>query len=253
MRQRNLLLILRQNKALGSKLLSNLNASTQTSDQYRLFSSIAKLSPLIRRSITRSFVNYGFRSFHQLNHKAYRSSFRNFSSVASTVAETKEGLKLLVTAGPHAQKMIGIWLFTSAAWVFSMVVLGGITRLTRSGLSMTDWKFTGRLPPLSHEQWMAEFEKYKQSPEFKRVNMGMTIEDFKFIYWMEYAHRMWGRALGIMFALPFSYFLRKGYITMQLGLRLSGLFALGAGQGLVGWWMVRSGLETFFLYIGATI
>lgn len=71
----------------------------------------------------------------------------------------------------------------------------------------------------------------------------MTIEDFKFIYWMEYAHRMWGRALGIMFALPFSYFLRKGYITVRLGLRLSGLFALGAGQGLIGWWMVKSGLE----------
>jgi heme A synthase len=75
------------------------------------------------------------------------------------------------------------------------------------------------------------------------VNKGMSIEDFKFIYWMEYAHRMWGRTLGLMFALPFSYFLRKGYITLQLGLRLSALFALGAGQGLIGWWMVKSGLE----------
>lgn len=76
----------------------------------------------------------------------------------------------------------------------------------------------------------------------------MSIEDFKFIYWMEYAHRMWGRALGIMFALPFSYFLRKGYITLRLGLKLSGLFALGAGQGLIGWWMVKSGLE-----VGSTL
>lgn len=75
------------------------------------------------------------------------------------------------------------------------------------------------------------------------VNKGMSIEDFKFIYWMEYAHRMWGRALGLIFALPFSYFLRKGYITLGLGLRLSALFALGAGQGLIGWWMVKSGLE----------
>lgn len=83
--------------------------------------------------------------------------------------ENKEGLKLLVTAGPHAQKMVGIWLFGSAAWVFSMVVLGGLTRLTRSGLSMTDWKFTGSLPPLSDEDWLAEFEKYKQSPEYKRL------------------------------------------------------------------------------------
>lgn len=75
------------------------------------------------------------------------------------------------------------------------------------------------------------------------VNRGMKIEDFKFIYWMEYAHRMWGRALGIIFVLPYSYFLHKGYITLRLGLRLSALFALGAGQGLIGWWMVKSGLE----------
>lgn len=78
---------------------------------------------------------------------------------------------------------------------------------------------------------------------FCSVNKGMNIDDFKFIYWMEYAHRMWGRALGVMFALPFSYFMRKGYITLRLGLRLSALFALGAGQGLIGWWMVKSGLE----------
>ncbi|XP_013608218.1 PREDICTED: cytochrome c oxidase assembly protein COX15-like [Brassica oleracea var. oleracea] len=96
---------------------------------------------------------------------------------------------------------------------------------------------------LSDEAWAKEFEKYKQSPEYKRVNKGMNLEDFKFIYWMEYAHRMWGRGLGIMFALPFSYFLRKGYITLRLGVQLSGLFALGAGQGFIGWWMVKSGLE----------
>lgn len=165
------------------------------------------------------------------------------STAAAVGMENKEGLKLLVTGGPHAQKAVGIWLFGSAAWVFSMVILGGITRLTRSGLSMTDWKFTGSLPPLSDEEWLQEFEKYKQSPEYKRVNKGMSLEDFKFIYWMEYAHRMWGRGLGIIFALPFSYFLRKGYITLRLGLKLSALFALGAGQGLIGWWMVKSGLE----------
>ncbi|TXG66982.1 hypothetical protein EZV62_008257 [Acer yangbiense] len=173
----------------------------------------------------------------------YKPSVRNMSMAASVGMENKEGLKLLVIGGPRAQKMVGIWLFGSAAWVFSMVVLGGVTRLTRSGLSMTDWKFAGGLPPLSDEEWFQKFEKYKQSPEYKRVNKGMSIEDFKFIYWMEYAHRMWGRGLGIIFALPFSYFLRKGYITLRLGLRLSSLFALGAGQGFIGWWMVKSGLE----------
>ncbi|KAL4596941.1 hypothetical protein ACB092_12G200200 [Castanea dentata] len=175
----------------------------------------------------------------------YVECFRKMSTTAGIgMAKNEEGLKLvLVNGGSRARKMVGIWLFGSAAWVFSMVLLGGVTRLTRSGLSMTDWKFTGSLPPLSEEEWLREFDKYKQSPEYKRINKGMSIEDFKFIYWMEYAHRMWGRALGVMFALPFSYFLRKGYITLGLGLRLSALFALGAGQGLIGWWMVKSGLE----------
>lgn len=213
----------------GSSSRASNEASAITS---RLFSSCA----------TQRNHLYGFRSF---NHKSSCTpSFRYMSTGAASVStESKEGLKLLVTAGSRAQKMVGIWLFGSAAWVFSMVILGGVTRLTRSGLSMTDWKFTGGLPPLSEEDWLLEFEKYKQSPEYKRVNKGMSLEDFKFIYWMEYAHRMWGRALGIMFALPFSYFLRKGYITVRLGLRLSALFALGAGQGLIGWWMVKSGLE----------
>ncbi|XP_059650868.1 cytochrome c oxidase assembly protein COX15-like isoform X2 [Cornus florida] len=194
----------------------------------------------------RNSIFYGFRSTVHHHHRLKdfcTPSFRNMCTMTSANMINKEGLKLLVTAGPHAQKVVGIWLFASAAWVFSMVVLGGVTRLTRSGLSMTDWKFTGDLPPLSDDDWLIEFEKYKQSPEYKRVNKGMSIEDFKFIYWMEYAHRMWGRGLGIMFALPFSYFLRKGYITLQLGMRLSVLFALGAGQGLIGWWMVKSGLE----------
>ncbi|XP_050204200.1 cytochrome c oxidase assembly protein COX15 [Mercurialis annua] len=191
----------------------------------------------------KSFFN-GFRSLPETFKGHHVPSMRNMSTAAASIGvEGKEGLKLLVTGGPRAQKMVGIWLFGSAAWVFSMVVLGGVTRLTRSGLSMTDWKFTGQLPPLSNEEWLNEFDKYKQSPEYKRINKGMSIEDFKFIYWMEYAHRMWGRGLGIMFALPFSYFLRRGYITLRLGLKLSALFALGAGQGFIGWWMVKSGLE----------
>ncbi|XP_061337579.1 cytochrome c oxidase assembly protein COX15 [Gastrolobium bilobum] len=185
---------------------------------------------------------HAFRS-HLIPKGHHVGCIRNFSRIASVRAEHKEGLKLLVIGGSHARKVVGIWLFGSAAWVFTMVVLGGVTRLTRSGLSMTDWKFTGSLPPLSDEEWLQEFEKYKQSPEYKRVNKGMKIEDFKFIYWMEYAHRMWGRALGLIFVLPYSYFLRKGYITVRLGLRLSALFAMGAGQGLIGWWMVKSGLE----------
>ncbi|CAO2820834.1 unnamed protein product [Amaranthus hypochondriacus] len=223
------------NNVKGSSSSTNFTSSSQ--ECYRLFSStIASHASVTARNAAIS----GLRSLPKQGY--YRYSMRNMSTSSSVPAE-KAGLKLLVTAGPRAQKIVGIWLFGSAAWVFSMVVLGGVTRLTRSGLSMTDWKFSGNLPPLSEEEWSLEFEKYKQSPEYKRINKGMALEDFKFIYWMEYAHRMWGRALGVMFALPFSYFLRKGFITLRLGVRLSALFALGAGQGLIGWWMVKSGLE----------
>ncbi|PWZ57109.1 Cytochrome c oxidase assembly protein COX15 [Zea mays] len=191
-----------------------------------------------------------FGNFHAFRSLAPKAMFgqctRRMSTTAtalnSTVASgaANSGLKLLVTKGAHAQKAVGIWLFGCAAWVFSLVILGGITRLTRSGLSMTDWKFTGEIPPMTDEAWQLEFEKYKQSPE---VNKGMSLEDFKFIYWMEYAHRMWGRALGFVFAGPFAYFIARGYVTRQLGIRLSALFALGGAQGLIGWWMVKSGLE----------
>ncbi|KAH7281767.1 hypothetical protein KP509_36G062600 [Ceratopteris richardii] len=154
-----------------------------------------------------------------------------------------ETAKLLVEKGVKAQKQVGYWLFGCSAWVFSMVIIGGVTRLTRSGLSMTDWNFLGGFPPTDSSKWEAEFEKYKASPEYKRVNKGMSIEDFKFIYWIEYGHRMWGRGLGVFFTGPFIYFLSKGYITRQLALRLGLLFGLGIGQGFVGWWMVKSGLE----------
>ncbi|MQL86907.1 hypothetical protein Taro_019440 [Colocasia esculenta] len=188
---------------------------------------------------------YGFRSLTKglLGQPARKMTTSASVTTFGKSEVSSEGLKLLVSEGSAARKKVGIWLFGCSAWVFSLVVLGGITRLTRSGLSMTDWKFTGRLPPLSEDEWKLEFEKYQQSPEYKRVNRGMSVEEFKFIYWMEYAHRMWGRGLGIVFVLPFTYFLAKGFIRRPLGLRLSGLFALGAGQGLVGWWMVKSGLE----------
>ncbi|XP_051203393.1 heme A synthase COX15 isoform X1 [Lolium perenne] len=192
-------------------------------------------------------------SFHAFRSLAPKSCFgqctRKMSTASAALnptvanAAANSALKQLVTKGPGAQKAVGIWLFGCAAWVFSMVILGGVTRLTRSGLSMTEWKFAGGLPPMSEEEWLLEFEKYKLSPEYMRVNKGMNLEDFKFIYWMEYAHRMWGRALGFVFAVPFGYFVAKGYVTRQLGLRLSALFALGGGQGLIGWWMVKSGLE----------
>lgn len=108
---------------------------------------------------------------------------------------------------------------------------------------MTEWKFTGERPPLTQEDWLEEFDKYKRSPEFKKVNLSMTVEEFKFIYWMEYAHRMWGRVLGLAFGVPFLGFLATGQLSPALTRRLALLLCMGGAQGLVGWWMVKSGLE----------
>ncbi len=149
----------------------------------------------------------------------------------------------LVVGGDRAVRQVAWWLGGGCAWVFSMVVLGGMTRLTRSGLSMTDWKFEYEHPPLTDEDWEAEFEKYKQSPEYKKANLGMTVDEYKFIYWMEYGHRMWGRVLGLYFVGPLAYFASRGYITSALAKRLGVFFVLGAAQGMIGWWMVKSGLE----------
>lgn len=170
---------------------------------------------------------------------AFRASQAYSTAAASTAAPFSH---TLVTSAA-AQRAVGTWLFGGAAWVFSMVVLGGVTRLTRSGLSMTDWKFTGEAAPRTQADWEAEFAKYRASPEFQKVNRRMELEEFKFIFWMEYAHRMWGRVLGLYFALPVAYFAARGYVTGALGRRLALLFAAGGSQGLVGWWMVKSGLE----------
>ena len=148
----------------------------------------------------------------------------------------------LVAGGAAAERLVGAWLVGGCAWVFSMVVLGGVTRLTRSGLSMTDWKFEWERPPTTPEHWEEEFAKYRASPEFRMANARMTVDEYKFIFWMEYGHRMWGRALGAYFALPLAAFAAKGWITRALAGRLFGFFGLGAAQGVIGWWMVKSGL-----------
>lgn len=108
---------------------------------------------------------------------------------------------------------------------------------------MTHWKFTGERPPWTAEEWQAEFSRYQESPEFKKVHRHMQLNEFKFIYWMEYVHRMWGRLLAVAFVVPGAYFMMRGAITKPLAARLGLMFFMGGTQGLVGWWMVRSGLE----------
>ena len=138
------------------------------------------------------------------------------------------------------------WLLFAAALVFAMVVVGGITRLTESGLSITEWKpITGALPPLSDSAWAAEFEKYKQIPEYTQINgpAGMTLAEFKFIYFWEWVHRLLGRVVGLAFALPLVWFWMKRAIPAGYKRRLVALMALGGLQGAIGWWMVSSGLS----------
>jgi len=138
---------------------------------------------------------------------------------------------------------VAIWLLVCCAMIFAMVVIGGVTRLTWSGLSITEWQpVTGIVPPLSAEDWQAEFAKYQQTAQYKLLNAGMSLADFKTIFLWEYVHRLWGRLIGFVYALPFLYFLIRGRIPRRLAWPLAGIFALGGGQGALGWYMVESGL-----------
>ena len=141
------------------------------------------------------------------------------------------------------QKPIAVWLLVCCALVFAMVVVGGVTRLTHSGLSIVEWQpIIGTIPPLSQNDWEVLFEKYHQTPQYKKVNLGMSLEEFKGIFWWEYFHRLLGRVIGLAFFIPFLYFLARKAIDGPLGLKLAGIFVLGGLQGAMGWYMVKSGL-----------
>lgn len=141
------------------------------------------------------------------------------------------------------QRAVSVWLFVCAGMIFAMVVLGGVTRLTRSGLSIVVWEpIRGTLPPLTKEQWEGEFARYKRSPEYQKVNRGMSLADFKSIFWMEYLHRLWGRLIGVVFLFPFLVFAWRGWIRGRLTWECVLMFIGGGLQGLLGWYMVKSGL-----------
>lgn len=138
---------------------------------------------------------------------------------------------------------VRLWLWSVAGLVFLMVMVGGATRLTESGLSITEWKpVLGVLPPLSEGAWLAEFEKYKQIPQYSKLFPTMTLDEFKVIFYWEWGHRVLGRIIGLAFALPLLFFWLKGVLSRRLKWQLLGLLALGGLQGAVGWWMVKSGL-----------
>lgn len=140
-------------------------------------------------------------------------------------------------------KPVVVWLITGAILVALMVVLGGITRLTNSGLSMVEWKLImGTVPPLTEAEWQSTFEKYQQFPEYQKSNFDYSLDDFKSIFWWEYSHRLLGRIIGIVFLLPFLFFWIRGYFTRRQVWQLGILFVLGGLQGFLGWYMVKSGL-----------
>ncbi|MEO8991718.1 MAG: COX15/CtaA family protein, partial [Nitrosospira sp.] len=140
-------------------------------------------------------------------------------------------------------KPIAIWLLVCCALVFAMIVVGGVTRLTHSGLSIVEWQpIVGTMPPLNQSDWDELFEKYHQTPQYKKINVGMSLEEFKGIFWWEYFHRLLGRVIGLAFFVPFVYFLARKAIDRSLGLKLTGIFVLGGLQGAMGWYMVKSGL-----------
>lgn len=142
------------------------------------------------------------------------------------------------------RRTIRIWLGVVIATLFCLVLVGGATRLTDSGLSITEWKpIHGAIPPLSVAEWQEEFQLYQQIPEYQQINQGMTLDEFKAIFWWEWGHRLLARLIGLVFALPLMFFWLTGRIERQLRMPLVGLLALGGFQGFIGWWMVSSGLS----------
>jgi len=143
----------------------------------------------------------------------------------------------------RARRQIAIWLLVCCAMVFATLVVGGVTRLTHSGLSIVEWQpIVGTLPPLDQAEWEATFDKYKQTPEYKKVNHRMELGEFKGIFWWEYWHRVLGRSIGAVFLVPFLYFMLRRKVEPPLVPKLIGIFVLGGLQGAMGWYMVKSGL-----------
>ena len=140
--------------------------------------------------------------------------------------------------------IIGIWLLVLTIMVYLIILIGGLTRLTESGLSMVDWKpLLGMLPPLSHQDWLIVFKEYQKTPEYIIKNFNMELKEFKYIFWWEYFHRLFARLIGFVFIIPFIYFLLKRYLSKSLILRLIIVLLFGFFQAFVGWWMVKSGLN----------
>ncbi len=160
-----------------------------------------------------------------------------------TVADTTLAPVTAKQAELRNRTVVRIWLYVVLVVLFALVLVGGATRLTDSGLSITEWKpIHGVIPPLSVADWTEEFEKYQQIPEYQQINKGMSLDEFKVIFWWEWGHRLLARGVGFVFAIPLAFFWLTGRLESQLKPKLLGILALGGVQGAIGWWMVASGL-----------
>ncbi|XP_066149487.1 heme A synthase COX15 [Euwallacea fornicatus] len=171
----------------------------------------------------------------------WQNSLKTFQHRSSAIS-----LRLASDSSQKSQKTVGYWLMTCSGMVFVAVVLGGVTRLTESGLSMVTWKLLGEKLPKTQQEWEEEFARYQQYPEFKIKNKDMTLSEFKFIWYMEYGHRQWGRLIGGVFLIPAIWFWVTGRLTPGMKKRVLAFGTLIGAQGLMGWYMVQSGLEDRF-------
>lgn len=163
--------------------------------------------------------------------------------MTDTMSADRQAPSVSSAKTPDRLRPVRIWLYVLAAMVILMIIVGGITRLTNSGLSITSWKpISGVIPPLSDQAWQAEFDAYKQIPQYHIQNSWMSLSDFKFIFWWEWSHRLLGRLIGLVFIVPFLVFLVQRRLDRKLAPALGLLFVAGGLQGLIGWWMVSSGL-----------
>lgn len=169
-----------------------------------------------------------------------KSMFSSFKPLFNEAAKIEPEMIKSV----KSSNSVAYWLIGTSGLVFGIVILGGLTRLTESGLSITEWKpVTGTFPPIGQKEWEDEFLKYQSSPEFQQLNSHITLDEFKFIFFMEWAHRLWGRAIGVVFILPAFYFAATRRTSPQVNKRILGLISLLGLQGFLGWWMVKSGLD----------
>ncbi|KAK4950035.1 hypothetical protein LTR28_007135 [Elasticomyces elasticus] len=207
----------------------------------------AATSPRIFHSKRQTPFLHAFRT--QTTHAPTLSSNGAARDAASPLSALSRSIGASVTPRTRAfpetsDRAVAYWLLGSAASVFGIVVFGGLTRLTESGLSITEWRpVTGSRPPMSAQDWTYEFDRYRASPEFKLLNPRMTLDEFKQIYWMEWTHRLWGRVVGLTFLLPTAYFIARRRVSAGMALKLTGICALIGFQGVLGWWMVKSGLK----------